>query len=203
MVIYKFEVKIVEVVKNLKKELKNKNDNYEDIETINIKAESKAAIFSDYNYDSNEVLNSNLEEFLVEKVKNIPPKVNLRVKIFTDDCVDENEVKVAYKNKFKGDFEELEQELKRNILFAFTMLILGVLFMGFLILEIYFLNNYILSTILEIAVWVFVWEAVDSFFLERSSIRRKRYQLARLYYADLEVVTLDFDKIEKNLTKID
>lgn len=203
MVIYKFEVRIVEVVKNLKKELKNKNDNYEDIETINIKADSKAAIFSDYNYDSNEVLNSNLEEFLVEKVKNIPPKVNLRVKIFTDDCVDENEVKVAYKNKFKGDFEELEQELKRNMLFAFTMLILGVLFMGFLILEIYFLNNYILSTILEIAVWVFVWEAVDSFFLERSSIRRKRYQLARLYYADLEVVTLDFDKIEKNLTKID
>lgn len=193
----------MEVVKNLKKELKNKNDNYEDIETINIKAESKAAIFSDYNYDSNEVLNSNLEEFLVEKVKNIPPKVNLRVKIFTDDCVDENEVKVAYKNKFKGDFEELEQELKRNMLFAFTMLILGVLFMGFLILEIYFLNNYILSTILEIAVWVFVWEAVDSFFLERSSIRRKRYQLARLYYADLEVVALDFDKIEKNLTKID
>lgn len=193
----------MEVVKNLKKELKNKNDNYEDIETINIKAESKAAIFSDYNYDSNEVLNSNIEEFLVEKVKNIPPKVNLRVKIFTDDCVDENEVKVAYKNKFKGDFEELEQELKRNMLFAFTMLILGVLFMGFLILEIYFLNNYILSTILEIAVWVFVWEAVDSFFLERSSIRRKRYQLARLYYADLEVVTLDFDKIEKNLTKID
>ena len=193
----------MEVVKNLKKELKNKNDNFEDIETINIKAESKAAIFSDYNYDSNEVLNSNLEEFLVERVKNIPPKVNLRVKIFTDDCVDENEVKVAYKNKFKGDFEELEQELKRNILFAFTMLILGVLFMGFLILEIYFLNNYILSTILEIAVWVFVWEAVDSFFLKRSSIRRKRYQLARLYYADLEVVTLDFDKIEKNLTKID
>ncbi len=193
----------MEVVKNLKKELKNKNDNYEDIETINIKAESKAAIFSDYNYDSNEVLNSNLEEFLVEKVKNIPPKVNLRVKIFTDDCVDENEVKVAYKNKFKGDFEELEQELKRNMLFAFTMLILGVLFMGFLILEIYFLNNYILSTILEIAVWVFVWEAVDSFFLERSSIRRKRYQMARLYYAELEVVTLDFDKIEKNLTKID
>lgn len=203
MVIYKFEVRIVEVVKNLKKELKNKNDNYEDIETINIKAESKAAIFSDYNYDSNEVLNSNLEEFLVEKVKNIPPKVNFRVKIFTDDCVDENEVKVAYKNKFKGDFEELEQELKRNMLFAFTMLILGVLFMGFLILEMYFLNNYILSTILEIAVWVFVWEAVDSFFLERSSIRRKRYQMARLYYAELEVVTLDFDKIEKNLTKID
>ena len=193
----------MEVVKNLKKELKNKNDNFEDIETINIKAESKAAIFSDYNYDSNEVLNSNLEEFLVEKVKNIPPKVNLRVKIFTDDCVDENEVKVAYKNKFKGDFEELEQELKRNMLFALTMLILGVLFMGFLILEMYFLNNYILSTILEIAVWVFIWEAVDSFFLERSSIRRKRYQMARLYYADLEVVTLDFDKIEKNLTKID
>lgn len=194
-------LKIVEVVKNLKEELKNKNDDFDDIETINIKAENKAAIFSDYNYDSNEVLNPNLEAFLVEKVKSIPPKSNLRVKIFTDDCVDENEVKVAYKNKLKGDFEELEQELRRNMLFALTMLILGVLFMGFLILEMHFLNNYILSTILEIAAWVFIWEAVDSFFLERSAIKRKRYQMARLYYAELEVVTLDFDKIDKKETK--
>lgn len=194
-------LKIVEVVKNLKEELKNKNDDFDDIETINIKAENKAAIFSDYNYDSNEVLNPNLEAFLVEKAKSIPPKSNLRVKIFTDDCVDENEVKVAYKNKFKGDFEELEQELRRNMLFALTMLILGVLFMGFLILEMHFLNNYILSTILEIAAWVFIWEAVDSFFLERSVIKRKRYQMARLYYAELEVVTLDFDKIDKKETK--
>lgn len=191
----------MEVVKNLKEELKNKNDDFDDIETINIKAENKAAIFSDYNYDSNEVLNPNLEAFLVEKAKSIPPKSNLRVKIFTDDCVDENEVKVAYKNKFKGDFEELEQELRRNMLFALTMLILGVLFMGFLILEMHFLNNYILSTILEIAAWVFIWEAVDSFFLERSVIKRKRYQMARLYYAELEVVTLDFDKIDKKETK--
>ena len=194
-------LKIVEVVKNLKEELKNKNDDFDDIETINIKAENKAAIFSDYNYDSNEVLNPNLEAFLVEKAKSIPPKSNLRVKIFTDDCVDENEVKVAYKNKFKGDFEELEQELRRNMLFALTMLILGVLFIGFLILEMHFLNNYILSTILEIAAWVFIWEAVDSFFLERSVIKRKRYQMARLYYAELEVVTLDFDKIDKKETK--
>ena len=194
-------LKIVEVVKNLKEELKNKNDDFDDIETINIKAENKAAIFSDYNYDSNEVLNPNLEAFLVEKAKSIPPKSNLRVKIFTDDCVDENEVKVAYKNKFKGNFEELEQELRRNMLFALTMLILGVLFIGFLILEMHFLNNYILSTILEIAAWVFIWEAVDSFFLERSVIKRKRYQMARLYYAELEVVTLDFDKIDKKETK--
>lgn len=191
----------MEVVKNLKEELKNKNDDFDDIETINIKAENKAAIFSDYNYDSNEVLNPNLEAFLVEKAKSIPPKSNLRVKIFTDDCVDENEVKVAYKNKFKGNFEELEQELRRNMLFALTMLILGVLFIGFLILEMHFLNNYILSTILEIAAWVFIWEAVDSFFLERSVIKRKRYQMARLYYAELEVVTLDFDKIDKKETK--
>ena len=55
----------MEVVKNLKEELKNKNDDFDDIETINIKAENKAAIFSDYNYDSNEVLNPNLEAFLV------------------------------------------------------------------------------------------------------------------------------------------
>lgn len=194
---------MLEVVKNLKKELKSKTDDFNEIETINIRAEDKRAIFSEYNYDSNEILNPALEDFLVEKAKDISPKSKLRVKIFTDDDIDEKELETAYKNKFRSEFEECEHKLKKNAIFSLIMLILGVLFMGFLILEIYFLNNYILSTILEIAVWVFVWEAVDSFFLERSSIRRKRYQLARLYYADLEVVTLDFDKIEKNLTKID
>lgn len=193
----------MEVVKNLKKELKNKNTDYDEIATINIKAEDKNAIFSEYNYDSNEILNPSLSDFIIEKVNDIPPKSHLRVKIFTNDDVNEEEVKTAYKNKFRNEFEESEQKLRKNMLFALVMLILGVLFMGFLILEIYLLDNYILSTILEIAVWVFIWEAVDSYFLERATIRRWRYQMARLYYADLEIVGLDFDKMEKHLQKTD
>ena len=193
----------MEVVKNLKKELKNKNTDYDEIATINIKAEDKNAIFSEYNYDSNEILNPSLSDFIIEKANDIPPKSHLRVKIFTNDDVNEEEVKTAYKNKFRNEFEESEQKLRKNLLFALVMLILGVLFMGFLILEIYLLDNYILSTILEIAVWVFIWEAVDSYFLERATIRRWRYQMARLYYADLEIVGLDFDKMEKHLQKSD
>ena len=193
----------MEVVKNLKKELKNKNADYDEIATINIKAEDKKAIFSEYNYDSNEILNPSLSDFIIEKANDIPPKSHLRVKIFTDDDVNEEEVKTAYKNKFRNEFEESEHKLRKNMLFALVMLILGVLFMGFLILEIYLLDNYILSTILEIAVWVFIWEAVDSYFLERATIRRWRYQMARLYYADLEIVGLDFDKMEKHPQKSD
>ena len=163
-------------IKNLKKELKE-NRNFEEIETINIKADDESAIFSGYNYDSGEVLNVNLEEHLLEEVKNIPTKSKLRVKIFTNEGIDENKVTSAYKNKFKSNFEELEQKLKKNTLFALIMLVLGVLFMGFLILEMFLLNDFIFSTILEIATWVFIWEAVDRFFLERSAIRRKRFQM--------------------------
>ena len=191
----------MEVVKNLKKELKNKSADYDDITTINIKAEDKKAIFSEYNYDSNEILNSNLSDFIMEKERDIPLKSQIRVKIFTNDDVNEKEVEMAYRNKFKNEFQEQEQELKKNLLFALIMLVLGVLFMGFLILELYLLNDFIFSTVLEIAAWVFIWEAVDSFFLRRSEMRRIRFHLARLYYAELEIVKLDFEEVEKHLQK--
>lgn len=192
---------MIEVVKNLKNELKENNKEFDEIVTINVRAEEKTAIFSEYNYDANEVLNPALTDFLLEKARDIPAKSSLRVKIFTNDNVDAEEVKTAYKNKFKGEFDEQEHKLKRNGIFALIMLILGVLFLGFLILEMFLLNDFVFSTILEIAVWVFVWEAVDKFFLERSQIRRRRFQMARLYYAQIEVVGLDFDKISQKTSK--
>ncbi len=189
------------IIKDLKKELKKKEIDYDEVATINVKAENENAIFSEYNYDANEILNPDLENFLIEKARTVPNKSRLRVKIFTNDDVVESEVERAYKNKFSKEFEECERSLKRNMLFALAMFIIGVLFIGFLILEMHIFENYILSIILEVAVWVFIWEAVDAFFLERSTIKRRRYQMARLYYAELEIVTLNFDKIEEKLTK--
>ena len=77
------------------------------------------------------------------------------------------------------------------------MLILGILFLGLFILEEMFFHTPILSIILEIVSWVFIWEAVDSFFLERLSLKEKRLQMARIYDAEMEVVVVDFDDIEK------
>lgn len=109
-------------------------------------------------------MNQELAGYLVERAETIPLKSKLRVKIFTKTDVDEKEVENAYRSKFKKEFEDYDRKLKQNARFAFIMLLLGILFLGFLILEQYLIDEMVLSIILEIASWVFIWEAVDAYF---------------------------------------
>ena len=187
----------MESVKNLKKELKLKDKSFNEIETINIKIKSEEELYSGYNYDRNEVLNPALGDFLLEKAESLPAKSKLRLKFFSDVNIKEHELFSAIKNKFKGEFENYQRKLKKTALFSLVVLILGILFLGLFILEEMFFQTPILSIILEIVSWVFIWEAVDAFFLQRSSLKEKRLQMARIYDAEMEVVNVDFDNIEK------
>lgn len=185
----------MESVKNLKKELKSRDKSFNDIETINVKVKHEEEIYSGYNYDRNEVLNPALNDFLVEKAESLHNRSKLRIKIFSDFPLEEHELFSAIKNKFKGEFESYERKLKQTAIFSLVVLILGILFLGIFVLEEIFFHNVVLSIILEIASWVFIWEAVDSFFLERIALKEKRRQMARLYDAEIEVVVLDLDGI--------
>ena len=185
----------MESVKNLKKELKSRDKSFNDIETINAKVKHEEEIYSGYNYDRNEVLNPAFSDFLVEKAESLHKRSKLRIKIFSDFSLEEHELFSAIKNKFKGEFESYERKLKQTAIFSLVVLILGILFLGIFVLEEMFFHNVVLSIILEIASWVFIWEAVDSFFLERMTLKEKWRQMARLYDAEIEVVVLDLDGI--------
>ena len=191
----------MESVKKLKKELKSKEKSFNEIETINIKVKSEEELYSGYNYDKNEVLNPALGDFLLEKAEALPVKSKLRLKFFSDVNIREHELFSAIKNKFKGEFESYQRKLKKTALFSLVVLILGILFLGLFILEEMFFHTPVLSIILEVASWVFILEAVDAFFLERLSLKEKRLQMARIYDAEMEVVIVDFDDIEKEENK--
>ena len=162
----------MESVKNLKKELKSRDKSFNDIETINVKVKHEEEIYSGYNNDRNEVLNPALSDFLVENAESLHKRSKLRIKIFSDFSLEEHELFSAIKNKFKGEFESYERKLKQTAIFSLVVLILGILFLGIFVLEEMFFRNVVLSIILEIASWVFIWEAVDSFFLEPMSAGR-------------------------------
>ena len=131
----------MESVKNLKKELKLKDKSFNEIETINIKIKSEEELYSGYNYDRNEVLNPALGDFLLEKAESLPAKSKLRLKFFSDVNIKEHELFSAIKNKFKGEFENYQRELKKTALFSLVVLILGLLFLGIFILEEIFFHN--------------------------------------------------------------
>lgn len=157
---------------------------------ISIKAEEDEQIFSTYNYDSNEKLNAELDEFIWDKARFVPMAKDIKIKLYTNTKTDEQEVVDAIKNNYKKEYIETKSELKRNAIFSLIMLLLGLAFMSFLLLmHVYFYNVY-LEIIVEITTWVFIWESVDSFFLQRATLKRKRITLLKLYTAEMEIIKL-------------
>ena len=157
---------------------------------ISIKAEEDEQIFSTYNYDCNEKLNSELDEFIWDKARFVPIAKDIKIKLYTNTKIEEKEVVVAIKNNYKKEYIETRNELKRNAIFSLIILLLGLAFMSLLLLmHVYFYNVY-LEIVVEITTWVFIWEAVDSFFLRRSELKRKSITLLKLYTAEMEIIKL-------------
>ncbi|MBP3431794.1 MAG: hypothetical protein J6K39_02955 [Clostridia bacterium] len=158
---------------------------------ITAKAETREKLFSAYDYDSGEKLNAELSSYIWEKASAAPTTKDLKIKIYTSKDTDEKEVDKAIRNNFRKEYQTLRGERKRNLTFSLIMVLLGIAFMGLLVLLHTFIRNEIVDIIMEIATWVFLWEAVESFFLGRSALRHKQTVCLRIYTATIEVVKLE------------
>lgn len=156
---------------------------------INIKVENKDQIISNFSYDENDILNKDLSEYIVDKSKNTRITQDIQLNIYSKDNIDKNEIQSTIKNHFQEEYLESKSELKRLNIFIITMFVLGVLTFAILVaLYNRSFSNIYFEMILEIAAWVFIWEAVDGLFLQRPKIRRKNIQMQKLYSAKIEVI---------------
>lgn len=157
---------------------------------INVKVTDEKQVFSSYNYDSNEKLNNDLGDFIYDKARFVSSNKDIRIKIFSTQNLEQNEVESAIKNHYKKDYIEARNEMRRNLLFSIVMLGLGIMFFAFLLVMHKVAYNIYVEIILEIATWVFIWEAVDSYFLKRSRLRHESLILLNLFKAQVDVVYL-------------
>jgi len=181
-------------LRNLDKEMSKSRENIFDSDDnvlITVKATNDEQIFSEYDYDSGEKLNPSLSAYIWEKAKFAPINKDIKLKIYTSNNVCEEEIDSAIRNNYKKDYVGIKREKNKNLFFCLTMLLLGLISLTFLFLSYKFFRNDYVDVIVEIVVWVFFWEAVDAFFLERSEIRHKQIILMKLYSSQIEIVKLD------------
>lgn len=153
---------------------------------IEIKIDSREQIFSAYSY-SGDKLNSEFCDFVYEKAKRAPINKDLSIKIYSDSQIDAGEVGKTLKSHYSNEYREARQDMKRVTTISAIMALFGVLTLALLVLLNYFWDNFYVSTIVEIAAWVFVWEAVDYFFLQRPQIKARLLLIQRIYFAKTEV----------------
>lgn len=125
------------------------------------------------------VISSEVAEFLEACTHSVLPKEPLTLKIHSD-CIDDNE-KEEYRQAIREHYTERyianNRELKRNALIALLLALTGILILASAFLIEYRTGSAFWTEVVDIAAWVFLWEAVDiSVFRSRElRIKRSRY----------------------------
>lgn len=162
--------------------LSSDNDNCE----IKVKIAEKEQLFSAYSY-SDDKLNPEFCNYIYEKAKRTyPHKKDLTIKIYANEDIDAKAVELTLKNHYEEEYNDTKREFRRIITISLLMTLFGVIALTVMVLLNRFLDNFYVTTIVEIAAWVFIWEAVDYFFLQRPLIKAKLLLIQKISEAKIE-----------------
>lgn len=156
---------------------------------IDVGAENYDDIFSYYDLDGENVLDKEFDEFLETKADAIPLKQELALHFHVKNATENKRLEIdrTLKNHYKREVRALKRKLHRNAMFTLYMLFMFVLFFAIYIpLEI-FEVHFSVVFVVDIVAWVFLWEAVDQWFLHRREIKHKMLKKFRFIRADIDV----------------
>lgn len=152
---------------------------------------------SPLSYHRAEVLSNEVSAFLEKRANALPPQKRVAVHIHSD-CIDEQEqvrYRAAVATTFRDAYDELALEIRRSMIAALLMLLFGVLLLGAMWALSVKDCGEILIEVVDIFAWVFVWEAVDTFFLTRTVQLQQQKRCLSLIYA--KICFFPLEKTEK------
>lgn len=138
-------------------------------------------VFSSYSVLNN-VMDSSLEEYINHSALDIPLNLELELNIYenSDNKKDQEKFISTFRSSYQKNIGETNRKLKTNLIFSISMLVTAVLFFGIYLFIHKNFPHYITDAMLEIACWVFTWEAVNQFFIERKLLRFEQIKNYRL-----------------------
>lgn len=185
------------------KELKRYYDNRIEQEEIERDGEGRAVIemtvrddggfLSPYSAGTRPMISGEVADYLLESAISLAPHEPICLKIHSD-CIDEEEKTVyshALHDYFSAHYFENAVMLRRNAVLSCIMAVIGLLTLTLGITLGIFEWVPVLGEALDIFAWVFLWEAVDVYFLERAVLRVKgrrylRFADAKIEYCEME-----------------
>lgn len=157
---------------------------------IDVGAENYEDIFSYYDLNNTNVLDSEFEEFLDAKADSIPLSQELALHFHVRGVTEEKceEIDRAIKDNYKRRLKAINRKLHRNSMFTLYMLFLSLIsFLIYIPLVVYDVHFAIIEFV-DIILWVFVWEAADNYFLTRRELQQERLKKYRFIRADIDVL---------------
>lgn len=147
---------------------------------------------SPYSPVASPVIASETAEFLENSAENYISKQKMQLNI-RSDCIDDAE-KVTYdksiRNYFYLKLTAAKRNLRRNLIISIIFTIIGIAGLALMFVLDHLGVKAIWVEVADIFAWVFLWEAVDQFFIERRKIlldcrKYKAFAEMEINYSDL------------------
>ncbi|MBQ7365169.1 MAG: hypothetical protein IJW46_06195 [Clostridia bacterium] len=148
---------------------------------------------SPFSQSNTPVIASDVADFLNSRIETVSPDSGIHLEIHSD-CITEEEALLYHKGikaYYTEQYHKTRRELRRNNRLALLLLILGVITLSVMIFVEALFENVIWTEVIDIAAWVFLWEAVYLYFLENRSLRIRCRQSLSLTQAEITFLPLD------------
>lgn len=177
---------------NLKEIIADNDERYEkNRRIIRLNVTDDSNFLSPFSVEGNPLISSETADFL-----NLNIKHNLRdsgVKlIITSNEIDEREkelYKTAIKNFYRVEYKATWKELRRNAFCAIIMLLVSAcIFALAIILDRATNASAVILNMIDVFAWVFTWEAVDIFFLQRPKLQKEQKRNLAAIEAEIDFI---------------
>ena len=155
---------------------------------IDMSVNDDSSFLSPYAETGKPIISSEVAGFLENAANAFHPKEKIVLTIHST-CIDENEKTVydnAIRNYFKLQQNDVNRDMKRKTVIATWFSIVGIVALAFMILIGRLGVNDLWVECVDIFAWVFLWEAVDQFFIERSGLLLKKKRLDN--FINMEII---------------
>ncbi len=155
---------------------------------IDVGAENYDDVFSQFCYKGGDTLSSSLVQYLMQKSNTIPLKYDLTIRFHIKNASEDKkqEIQNAVKQNYETDIQGINNRMNKALLFSLWFILLGSVFS---LIYLFTLNKIptSVSYIVDLLAWVFLWEGIDAFFLDRNKMKLEKLKALRLGSANIEI----------------
>ncbi len=177
--------------------------NYKDLQNLKRDGQGRVVIDIHVNDDSNflspysqkdmPIISEDVASFLENSTDCIPHKECLSLN-FHSNCIDEQEqvvYKKAIKNYYNNRLVSAKRELGKSFLIAAILAVMGIITITVAQVIGYYFESVIWAEVIDIAAWVFLWEAVDIFVFRTRSLQLNKKRYLSFITMNIEYVSTD------------
>lgn len=160
---------------------------------IRLQVRDDSNFLSPYSEEGLPIISSEIADFLEKSVHAYHPKQKIYLHIYSQ-CIDDKEktqYQKAIRNYFELERKENTREIKIREVRSIIFTIIGVVALAFMFLCSHLGLKDIWIECIDIFAWVFLWEATDQFFIERSGLLARKQRLQN--FIDMHI---DYHSIE-------